>query len=94
VTRSPQANTAAAMDLRHATHFRWEEFDRLPRILRDLMNYSPVNVGTGYVYQQLLDGSSVESVARAAVARWRKYAQRQALALYGPTHPQVDQSAA
>lgn len=40
-------NAAGAADPRHATYFSWEEFDRLPRMIRDLMNYSPINVGTG-----------------------------------------------
>lgn len=85
----PTPNTSRAVDLRHATHFSWDEFDRLPRILRDLMNYTPVNVGTGYVWAQIMGGSSIDAVARAAVTRWRGYARAQTLALYGPTHPSV-----
>lgn len=81
-------NTQAAVGPR-ATYFRWEEFDGLPRLLRDLMNYTPVNVGTGYVFAQVRLGRDVQVIAREAHARWSRYARKSALHHYGPTHPQA-----
>lgn len=81
-------NQSPAQDPRRRTYFSWEEFDRLPRLIRDLMNYTPVSVGTGYVWAQLMAGSAIEAVARAAHKRWSNYGRAQMLALYGPTHPQ------
>ncbi len=72
---------------RQATHFLWSEFDTLPQMIRDLINFGPVSVGTGYVYAQLQAGIDVEFVARQAVRRWRAYARQRALASYGPEHP-------
>lgn len=91
MSRPVRHNVTPAADPRHATHFLWEEFDRLPRLIRDLMNYTPHPVGTGFVYRQILDGSPIEAVARAAIRRWRGYARAQTLALYGPTHPSVSE---
>lgn len=71
------------------TYFSWKEFDDLPQVLRDLINYSPTSVGTGYVYRQLREGWEIEHIAIAAVKRWRSYARRDALRLYGPDHPQA-----
>lgn len=82
-------NGQVATDARNRTHFLWEEFDRLPRLIRDLLNYTPHVAGTGFVYRQIMDGSPVQAVARAAVRRWRRYAREETLRLYGPTHPSV-----
>lgn len=86
----PDRNASPALDPRRATHFLWSEFDALPRLLRDLMNYTPVSVGTGYVFRQIAAGQPVEVVARQAFARWKRYARAAALHHYGPTHPQAE----
>lgn len=86
-------NTSHALNGR-GTHFSWDEFDRLPRLIRDLMNYTPMNDDRGFVYRQIMDGSDVMAVARAAHRRWSGYARAQTHALYGPTHPQVQSDAA
>lgn len=86
----PPTNTERALFPERSTHFLWAEFDQLPRVLRDLINFAPINVGTGFVYAQLKAGSPVEAVARAAFSRWRRYTRELALRHYGPTHPQVE----
>lgn len=82
-------NGQSAPDHRRGTHFLWDEFDALPRVIRDLLNYTPHAAGTGYVFRQLRQGRPVEVVAREAYRRWSRYAREDTLALYGPTHPQV-----
>lgn len=86
---APATNARPVPPGRPRTHFLFEEFDALPRLMRDLINYAPVNVGTGYVVRQLAAGQRLEDVARAAIKRWRRYSRFDALAHYGPTHPQV-----
>ena len=86
---APIRNGQVAADRRRSTHFLWDEFDALPPLMRDLMNYTPLAVGTGYVFRLLREGAPLQVVARDAVARWRRYAREETLKLYGPTHPQV-----
>ncbi|PZQ63370.1 MAG: hypothetical protein DI570_09260 [Phenylobacterium zucineum] len=80
-------NTERALNWERRTHFSWEEFDRLPKIIRDLMNYTPVNVGTGFVYGQIMGGGDIAAVARQAWHRWRRYSQQSLLKHYGSDHP-------
>lgn len=89
MTRPPLANAEGALNAQRGTYFSWDEFDRLPRVIRDLMNYSPVNVGTGFVWRQIAQGGDVAAVARAAYLRWRRYAQQHLLHHYGPDHPNL-----
>lgn len=84
-------NGQAAADPRRSTYFSWEEFDRLPKLIRDLMNYTPHAVGTGFVFRQIMDGGDIRAVARSAYVRWRGYARAETLRLYGPTHPQLQE---
>lgn len=86
---APGRNGQAAADKRRATHFTWAEFDALPRVIRDLMNYTPHAVGTGYVFRQLQAGAPLRVVARDASLRWARYARQETLRLYGPAHPQA-----
>lgn len=82
-------NRGPQIDARRTTHFKWSEFDALPKLMRDLINYSPVPVGTGFVFRQIREGMDLEYVGRLAVQRWRGYARRDALQLYGADHPQA-----
>lgn len=72
-----------------AGRFLWDEFDALPPILRDLINYTPHTVATSRVFAEIQGGRAPQAVARDAYRRWSRYAREETLALYGPTHPQV-----
>ena len=89
MTAPPIRNGQGAGDPRRGTYFSWAEFDALPRLMRDLMNYTPHAAGTGFVVRQLAEGVPLTVVARQAHTRWSRYAREETLRLYGPTHPQV-----
>lgn len=69
--------------------FRWEEFDALPRVLRDILNFAPVELGSGRAYDALLAGSDLRSVAAQEVRLARDFARQHVLMTYGPTHPEA-----
>lgn len=71
--------------------FRWEEFEALPRVLRDILNFAPVPLGSGRAYDALLDGSSLDQVVRQEVALARRFIGQETLMIYGPDHPNAPQ---
>lgn len=73
--------------------FTWDQFDGIPRLIRDVINYAPTNLGTERVWQALQGGASHQAVALAEIRMARGFAAQDTLAHYGPDHPQARRSA-
>lgn len=69
--------------------FSWEAFDRLPRIVREVLAFAPVRLGCGRALEALEAGASAEAVARQEVAMARAFLRQETLLTYGPDHPQA-----
>lgn len=69
--------------------FSWEQFDRLPRLIRDVLNYAPTRLGTDRATKALAGGASVEVVARQEVLLARRFSGQHIIDTYGLDHPQA-----
>lgn len=85
VAAAPRGNTFAF----GRNRWNWDQFDALPQLVRDVINYAPTRLGTDRVWRALKGGASVEVVARQEVLLARRFAGQHVLDTYGPNHPQA-----
>lgn len=65
----------------------WEQFDALPRIVRHVLAYAPVRLGTQRATDALHAGATAEAVAREEIRLARRFSAQEVRDLYGPDHP-------
>lgn len=69
--------------------FIWGQFDALPAIVRQVLNYAPLEFGTQRATDNLRRAPSVEAVARQEMKLARRFMGELTLETYGPDHPQA-----
>lgn len=69
--------------------FTWEQFDRLPQQLRQVMAFAQVQLGTERATQNLRRGMSVVNACRVEGRVAYEAAQRMLREHYGPDHPRL-----
>lgn len=82
---APRGNQAIA----GRNPFSWEEFHALPRQLRDILNYAPVELGSHRAYEALMAGSLLGQVIRQELTLVQHFTGQHVLLSYGPDHPQA-----
>jgi hypothetical protein len=87
-TQPPQGNTFA---FGHNSWI-WAQFDLLPQLVRDVINYAPLQMGTDRATKALQGGASVDVVARQEVLLAKRFIGELTLDTYGPDHPQAPRS--
>lgn len=74
--------------------FSWEQYDVLPLLVRRVIMYAPIALGTERATRYLARGVPVEDVARQEVAVVRHWSCVGIVEDYGPDHPQAPKAAA
>jgi hypothetical protein len=72
-----------------AARFSWSEFDRLPRPLKEVLNYSAFDMGTDFIVERLNEGENPQDLAAELERRDVANARAEARVTYGPRHPQA-----
>lgn len=70
-------------------YFKWDQMEALPVIVRDVINFAPVTLGTDRAWRAMLDGASPEYLAMREINVARRAIRELTLATYGPEHPQA-----
>ena len=81
--------TAGGWSGRRVPAVPWDEFDSLPLPLRRSFKFAPYNYTPILAIEAYARGESVENILRVRRARDIVNVRREALRLYGPTHPQA-----
>ncbi len=69
--------------------FSWDDFDRLPARLKQVLNYGFFDMGTTYVVERLNEGESPQDLALELSQIDGNKARDMAREAYGPAHPQA-----
>jgi hypothetical protein len=69
--------------------FSWDDFDRLPATLKQVLNYGFFDMGTTYVVDRLNEGDSPQDLAAELNQIDAAKARDMARQAYGPAHPQA-----
>ena len=69
--------------------FRWEQFDALPKLVRDVIDYAPLTLGTERAWLAVMSGARVEDVARREIGVVRRQMPLHTQKDYGPSHPSI-----
>jgi hypothetical protein len=69
--------------------FSWDDFDRLPARLKQVLNYGFFDMGTTYVVDRLNEGENPGDLAAELSQIDAAKAKQKAWEAYGPTHPQA-----
>lgn len=82
---TPRGNTFS----KGSNRWSWPQFDALPRLVRDVINFAPGRLGTQRAYDALMAGAPIEAVARQELTLARRFMADNCLTTYGPDHPQA-----
>ena len=74
---------------RGGNRFTFEERDALPPIVRRVIDYAPICLGTARATDMLAEGASAQAVAQHEIRLARRHIRELTLATYGPQHPQA-----